>query len=540
MSENKVRISCAKDSLGRDEYVLRRGVIITDRNLFSTRRGNSGVDQYVFGHNDIIIPVATLEATRNYINDFRGKGMKKMIGERANEYLTTIEKQAFTDQGYPRGNGSYIKIVDCYSIAENIKDIYGLSEYDKRVLQVCKERAELKKKKNDKSKVILISSNISMRFHATRIAKISNLNIFAKPYEDDMYPEPAKQYKGMIEVEAEHQYVEKVINGKTIDYEYVKDYDLKKWFNNMFVTLKSPLNSSALAIYSHGKIYPIDESYLEMSKVTPLNKEQKFFAYAFQKNPEESSVIITKGSAGVGKTFITLAAALSRLDSKIIDRVYYDNNSTPSNPKDKHSTDHAGKKSTDAGNGEENTPKLPRLNIGCKKGDFDKIIITTPIVTVSNEEIGILPGDKDAKTSPYFGGIMDNLAKIIARTNPNYTPRQIEISIEKLFFHGIIEIIPISYMRGRSFDRRCVILDEAQNVEPDDILDIVSRLGEGSRIVILGDPQQVNKVGLNKRCNGIVYATEGLKEFEGCYVITFSDSKIRRSSLAKYAVQNLL
>lgn len=112
-------------------------------------------------------------------------------------------------------------------------------------------------------------------------------------------------------------------------------------------------------------------------------------------------------------------------------------------------------------------------------GDVDKIVICRPAVTAGGEELGFLPGGIQDKMDPYIQPIFDAF-----RTY--WRPE----TIKQHLADGVIEIVPLAYMRGRSFNNSFIIADEMQNATPDNLLMLMTRLGEGSKIVITGDPIQ--------------------------------------------------
>jgi phosphate starvation-inducible PhoH-like protein len=114
-----------------------------------------------------------------------------------------------------------------------------------------------------------------------------------------------------------------------------------------------------------------------------------------------------------------------------------------------------------------------------KRGDVDKIVLTRPIVPVDGEEgIGFLPGSLESKMDPWTRPMLDALRPLLP----------------PLVLQKQVEMIPLMYMRGRTFDRAFVIADEMQNSTPEQMLMLVTRIGNHSRLVITGDPQQTDRV----------------------------------------------
>jgi phosphate starvation-inducible PhoH-like protein len=118
-------------------------------------------------------------------------------------------------------------------------------------------------------------------------------------------------------------------------------------------------------------------------------------------------------------------------------------------------------------------------------GDVDKIIITRPTVSV-DEELGFLPGTLEHKMDPWVRPIFDVLGDFYSKTE-----------VKRLMDDGIIEIAPLAYMRGRTFRRSFLIADEMQNASPNQMLMMLTRIGEDSKMVITGDLQQSDRPGKN-------------------------------------------
>jgi len=121
-----------------------------------------------------------------------------------------------------------------------------------------------------------------------------------------------------------------------------------------------------------------------------------------------------------------------------------------------------------------------------KSGSVDKIVITRPLISVDEEELGFLPGTIANKMDPWTRPIFDILGEF-------YTVGQIQSMVD----NGVIEISPLAYMRGRTFKRSFVIADEMQNSSPNQMLMMLTRIGEDSKLVITGDLKQSDRPGVN-------------------------------------------
>lgn len=121
-----------------------------------------------------------------------------------------------------------------------------------------------------------------------------------------------------------------------------------------------------------------------------------------------------------------------------------------------------------------------------QEGKFDKIVITRPNVAVDDKDIGFLPGDVFKKMTPWMLPILDYFKEY-------YSPTDVENMIKD----EVLEICPIAYIRGRTFKNAAIIVDEAQGTTPNSMLSILTRIGEGSKIIVTGDIKQSDRGGQN-------------------------------------------
>jgi PhoH-like ATPase len=140
--------------------------------------------------------------------------------------------------------------------------------------------------------------------------------------------------------------------------------------------------------------------------------------------------------------------------------------------------------------------------------DYRQIYVARPVVPLSNKDIGFLPGDVESKLAPYMQPLWDNLKVVqdqFSETDKNYQAINNMLKEEKL----VIE--PLSYIRGRSLQRIYFIVDEAQNLTPHEIKTIITRAGEGAKIVLTGDIYQIDHPYLDAQSNGLSYLIEHFK-----------------------------
>ena len=186
--------------------------------------------------------------------------------------------------------------------------------------------------------------------------------------------------------------------------------------------------------------------------IRPRNDEQRFALDACL-NPAIPLVSLT-GGAGTGKTLLALAAALEQAD------------------------------------------------------DYDQIILSRPTVVLGGQDIGFLPGDQKSKMSPYVQPLMDNLDVIKRGFKPGSKQA---LKIEAMLKDERLLISPLAYIRGRSLGRVYFIVDEAQNLTPHEVKTIITRAGEGTKMVFTGDIFQIDQPYLDQWSNGLTHLGEKMK-----------------------------
>ena len=166
---------------------------------------------------------------------------------------------------------------------------------------------------------------------------------------------------------------------------------------------------------------------------------------------------------------------------------------------------------------------------------YRQIFMARPVVPLSNKDIGYLPGEIKAKLDPYMQPMYDNLS-VIQNQNGGEENGQSE-QIRKMLEDEKLVISALSYIRGRSLNRIYFIVDEAQNLTPHEVKTIITRAGEGTKIVLTGDIFQIDHPYLDTQSNGLTYLIERMKG-EGLYAhITLEHGE--RSELSELASDKL-
>lgn len=262
--------------------------------------------------------------------------------------------------------------------------------------------------------------------------------------------------------------------------------ELEEEFNaNQGVTLVDEGNSSHSAIgrfcSSRQKIVPL----LRVPKegvwgIHPRNREQQF-AFDLLLN-DDIQLVSLVGKAGTGKTLLAIAAGLLKTADESV---------------------------------------------------YSRLLVSRPVFPMGRD-LGFLPGDVEEKLAPWMQPIFDNVELLLTSVDEGGKRKR---GYRELIDLGLMEIEPLTYIRGRSIPRQYLIVDEAQNLTPHEIKTIITRAGEGTKIVLTGDPYQIDNPYVDSSSNGLTYAVERLKGQDIAGHMTLS--KGERSSLAELAA-NLL
>jgi len=166
---------------------------------------------------------------------------------------------------------------------------------------------------------------------------------------------------------------------------------------------------------------------------------------------------------------------------------------------------------------------------------YEKLLVSRPIIPFG-QDIGYLPGDKEEKLYHWMQPIFDNLAYIL-RTKKTGGDGGMDERIQNLIADGTVELEALTYIRGRSIPDQYIIVDEAQNLTPREIKTVASRVGEDSKLVLTGDPYQIDNPYLDSSSNGLAYAAERMKGLDLAGHVMLKTSE--RSELASLAAQRL-
>ena len=176
------------------------------------------------------------------------------------------------------------------------------------------------------------------------------------------------------------------------------------------------------------------------------------------------------------------------------------------------------------------------LQRAVREGAYERLLVTRPIVPVGRD-IGYLPGGKEEKLTTWMEPIFDNLRFIMQIDRPKGQRARPDLRIDELLQSGELELEALTYIRGRSIPNHFVIVDEAQNLTPLEVKTIISRAGEDTKVVLTGDPYQIDNPYLDSSSNGLTYTAERMKGLALCGHVLLEKSE--RSTLASLAAERL-
>ena len=330
---------------------------------------------------------------------------------------------------------------------EEIPDFLDKNSADNKIISCA-----LKVGEDNKEKILtVITKDINFR------VKCDALGLRAEDYyKDKVIDSDDEMYSGFVDVCLSSRelinclYAGEVTESQQLELkEEIEEKIHRPLFENEFICLKHE-NSSFLGIYKKDKILRIqnEKDFKSLLSVSSRNREQLYALNALL--DEEIDLVTITGIAGSGKTFITLMAAIAGLTS----------------------------------------------------GKYDRIVITRKVQPVG-KDIGFLPGDLNEKMLPWMSPIMDNFRHAFKDKDLGY--------FEMMMKKGSLEIAPLSYMRGRTFSNTFLIFDEAQNATIHEIKTVVTRIGENSKIVLLGDTDQIDTPYIDSLSNGLTIIAEKFK-----------------------------
>ena len=326
--------------------------------------------------------------------------------------------------------------------------------------------------------VVFVTRDTNMRI------KADALGIRAEDYENAHIDFDGEQYRGVTERKVPGELIDALYNKGWIAWE-----DDPGLHANQFVILRAADrsdNQSAMGRYDarQKRLVRVQRQKDAVWGIYPRNKEQIF---ALDLLMDDTVRLVTlDGIAGTGKTLLAIACGLHKV---------------------------------------------------ADEGAYRRLVVARPIFPLGRD-MGFLPGDISEKLNPWMKPIFDNLELLLNGADdvskkrgggaPSYQP---------LIDQKIIEVEPLTYIRGRSIPRQFLVIDEAQNLTPHEVKTVITRAGEGTKVILTGDPYQIDNPYVDATSNGLTYVVEHLKGQALAGHITLC--KGERSELAEIAAKLL-
>ncbi len=365
--------------------------------------------------------------------------------------------------------------VEFNHIGEELPEGWSITNPDNRIIQCAKALQD--------KKAILVSNDVNMQI------KASILGIAVQSYLNTRVSDESIKYTGRKEIWVMPDLLETKFKEGKLEITDLYDYGDKDLINNDFLIIHNALDekSTLLGVYRKGFIRPLRYVNARPSDISPRNVGQFFAQEALMMPANEVPLVILKGPAGTAKTFYSLAVGLEQVTNT---------------------------------------------------HDYRSMLITRPNIKF-DEDIGFLKGDEMDKIMPLIRPCYDNLEQLLSDDIKNEDRDMIASKIEYLFDKGYIKAEAMAYMRGRSLSNTYMLVDECQNSTPNQMLGLITRAGVGTKIVITGDIKQIDNPKLDKKNNGLSFASERMRGSDLCMQVLFDEEECERSALSQEAAQRL-
>ncbi|MGB3573477.1 MAG: PhoH family protein [Phormidesmis sp.] len=404
-----------------------------------------------FEDNEVVLPITTIEELDRF------KKRPEETGRNARQtsrMLDKLRQQGSLTAGIALGNGGKLRVVLCQrETLETLPAELKADGGDNAILAVA-----LEVKQRCDCPVVMVSKDTNMRI------KADTLGLTAEDYETDKI-DVEDLYTGMGEMLVSAEQMSSLFqDGGTNLPNLTPKGSAKegapkgKFFPNQALTLVDVNNPShtALAIMrADGQLIPLAKMpYNGISRIHARNREQRF---ALSLLLDDSIPLVTLvGKAGTGKTLLAIAAGLQKVT---------------------------------------------------EEKRYTRLLISRPVVPMG-KDIGYLPGDMTEKLTPWMQPLYDNFDLIFNTQDTTAKPAHWRRGHEDLMEMGLLQIEALTYIRGRTIPKQFFVIDEAQNLTPHEVKTILTRAGEGTKIVLTGDTAQIDNPYVDAASNGLTYVIE--------------------------------
>jgi PhoH-like ATPase len=464
-------------------FILDTNVLIHDPEALFTFEGSK-----------VVIPLTVVEELDGFkkSNDSRGRSARMV-----SRYLDELRQHGKLTEGVPLEHGGLLTVE--VRARAPLPHSFSNHSKDNRMLETALGLA------NQGETVLFITKDINLRIKAEAIG------ITAEDYEREKVS-PDKLYTGWRDLGLPSDSIDKFFKLKKLE------PPVDHWVPNEMAILHGQANESQSGLARFDlkthMLMPLKYANAKPWGLKPLNTEQRF-ALELLMNPEVELVSLV-GVPGSGKTLLALAAGLEQI---------------------------------------------------LEEKRYRRMLIARPVIPVGRD-IGYLPGSKEEKLSSWMGAIYDNLEFLLDEADaPSSTKRDSAAeddlgskvvrsrrtanpfqddsdslssggqNVEALFDSGKIVVEAVAFLRGRTLPNQFIVIDDAQNLTPHEMKTVISRVGKGSKIVVTGDPYQIDNPYLDAASTGLANLVEKFKGQSVYGHMTFS--KIERSTLAALASELL-
>lgn len=408
------------------------------------------------------------------------KNAKGITGYHSRESLRVINRFRSLDTplevGVALPEGGTLRVEMNHMDFTDLPDALDATKNDNKILAIVWNLKRINDQKGQQT--ILVSKDLAMSI------KGDSLGLEVQDYENDKV-DINKLYEGYQEIAVKEEDLLTIVS-EGLPIEALPGEIITHENHFLEVQDENRGQEKILAKISNARVVPLLHSKRLLYGLKPLNREQKF---AFELLFDESVRLVTMtGGAGSGKTLMAMAAALE---------LYY-------------------------------------------SGFYKKIVLVRPVVP-AGDDIGFLPGTEDEKLKPWMGPFYDAVETLLYLKSRyakglDHTP---ETFINQLKDMGVLEIKTFNYMRGRTLERAIVVVDEAQQITPHLAKLMLTRAGNDSKFIFLGDPtdNQIDSVLVDSKSNGLVYLIDRMKSYDITGHVTLKH--VERSPLAMLAEASL-
>ena len=430
---------------------------------------------FKFEDNNLIIPIFVIEEIDNFKKEMTERGRNaRQVGR----YLDNLREQyGSLSEGVQLPSGGSLRV----AVPQEKRNQPGRDSHmqDIAILQVA-----LEEQARDASiATIFVSMDTNLRIRADALG-MKTQNYDAGRVEESIVN------VSVLELEVGKELVDQLFSGNV-----PKETLPQQPYPNQCVMLvdAGKKNHTALGIFEdkNGAVVPLRMPREGIWGIKPRNREQSFAMHVLLN--DDIKLVTLLGKAGTGKTLLAMAAGLHKT---VDENVYV------------------------------------------------RLLVTRPVMPLGRD-IGFLPGDVEEKLHPWMQPIFDNVELLLSKKSEKHVRRQTENERRfgrhhpamELIEQGIMEVEPLTYIRGRSLPYQFLIVDEAQNLTPHEVKTIITRCGDNTKIVLTGDPFQIDNPYVDSESNGLAFVAERFRgEAVAGHVTLF---KGERSDLAEMAA-NLL